>query len=249
MTDPQLPPPGWYPEPSGAEGQRWWDGTRWTDYATPLAPPPQPVQPQYGAYAQPQPQYGAYVQPPQPQYGAYASPQQPAPYGSASQTVAAGTPTDTVWIWLIIFLPLLGVVPLVLIDWHRVMELSMAAQNSLDPAAQLAVYSDPWYIVSSLSGWVILALVVLFAYLDRRELLRRGFAQPFHWAWAFFAFVSILVYVIGRSVVVKRRSGRGMAPMWVAIALNIALIVAGIIWGVSLVAEIISMAVEMTPGY
>lgn len=25
------PPPGWYPEPGGASGLRWWDGTRWTE--------------------------------------------------------------------------------------------------------------------------------------------------------------------------------------------------------------------------
>jgi hypothetical protein len=25
------PPPGWYPEP-GTYGQRWWDGTRWTEH-------------------------------------------------------------------------------------------------------------------------------------------------------------------------------------------------------------------------
>ena len=24
------PPPGWYPDPSGAPGQAWWDGARWT---------------------------------------------------------------------------------------------------------------------------------------------------------------------------------------------------------------------------
>jgi|SRR5215213_6887468 len=27
---PQLPAPGWYPDPAGA-GQRWWDGQRWTE--------------------------------------------------------------------------------------------------------------------------------------------------------------------------------------------------------------------------
>jgi len=25
-------PPGWYPEPAGGWGLRWWDGTRWTEY-------------------------------------------------------------------------------------------------------------------------------------------------------------------------------------------------------------------------
>lgn len=32
---PILPPPGWYPDPSGARAQRYWDGTRW-DSATRL---------------------------------------------------------------------------------------------------------------------------------------------------------------------------------------------------------------------
>ena len=28
---PQAPPPGWYADPQGT-GQRWWDGSRWTDH-------------------------------------------------------------------------------------------------------------------------------------------------------------------------------------------------------------------------
>src|SRR2546430_17696112 len=28
-------PPGWYPDPSGAPQQRWWDGTQWTQHTQP----------------------------------------------------------------------------------------------------------------------------------------------------------------------------------------------------------------------
>jgi hypothetical protein len=29
---PQAPPPGWYLDPDGGSLQRWWDGTRWTEF-------------------------------------------------------------------------------------------------------------------------------------------------------------------------------------------------------------------------
>jgi len=36
-------PPGWYPDPAGGPGQRWWDGYSWTDaVAVPDQPPPPP---------------------------------------------------------------------------------------------------------------------------------------------------------------------------------------------------------------
>jgi hypothetical protein len=28
----QIQPPGWYPDPSGAPGNRYWDGTGWTPH-------------------------------------------------------------------------------------------------------------------------------------------------------------------------------------------------------------------------
>ena len=36
-------PPGWYPDPAGGPGQRWWDGYTWTDAVVlPQQPPPPP---------------------------------------------------------------------------------------------------------------------------------------------------------------------------------------------------------------
>jgi Protein of unknown function (DUF2510) len=37
-----LPPPGWYPDPGGANTQRYFDGTKWTDQLAPFNPPSGP---------------------------------------------------------------------------------------------------------------------------------------------------------------------------------------------------------------
>jgi uncharacterized RDD family membrane protein YckC len=46
-----APPPGWYADPAGSGGTRWWDGTAWTDQVGRSAPGGQPGygQPGYGA--------------------------------------------------------------------------------------------------------------------------------------------------------------------------------------------------------
>ncbi|MBN1091466.1 DUF2510 domain-containing protein [Blastococcus sp. TML/M2B] len=47
MTQPP-PPPGWYPDPSGATGTRWWDGQGWTEHVQQAAPPPPAASPAPG---------------------------------------------------------------------------------------------------------------------------------------------------------------------------------------------------------
>ncbi|MQA36204.1 DUF2510 domain-containing protein, partial [Modestobacter roseus] len=37
MTQPP-PPPGWYADPAGGDGLRWWDGGAWTSHAQPGHP-------------------------------------------------------------------------------------------------------------------------------------------------------------------------------------------------------------------
>lgn len=41
MTTPPTPA-GWYPDPDGSGGQRYWDGNLWTEHRYPAAPPPAP---------------------------------------------------------------------------------------------------------------------------------------------------------------------------------------------------------------
>ena len=40
-----TPAAGWYADPSGTGGMRWWDGTAWTENVTPPTPPAPPAAP------------------------------------------------------------------------------------------------------------------------------------------------------------------------------------------------------------
>ena len=64
------PPAGWYPDPDGRGGQRYWDGADWTEFR---APPPPPQTPPYGAWA-PLPWKGAQLGRPASGPGALADP-------------------------------------------------------------------------------------------------------------------------------------------------------------------------------
>jgi hypothetical protein len=209
MSDAYAAPAGWYPEPDGTEGQRWWDGARWTEYATPLAAPL--AAPQY------------------PQYDAAARPR-----------VREGTPVDTVWIWLIVLLPFVPLIPFFLWDFEGYLMRSMT-----DPMAQLSIYLDPWYLSTVGLSWVTYGVLVWFAFLDVTALKRLGYARQFHWAWAF---LSSLVYVIGRSVVVKRQAGRGWAPMWAAIALSVVVTIGSFAWTMGIAANVVNATISSYPG-
>lgn len=45
MPPSSLPPPGWYGDPAGVHGSRWWDGTAWTDHVRAEAPSDDPPPP------------------------------------------------------------------------------------------------------------------------------------------------------------------------------------------------------------
>ena len=221
MTDAQTPAApetpstpaiaaGWYPDPSNAAQQRWWDGTKWTEQVS--AP----------AYGSPQ----AYEQ----------------------QTAPAGTSGNTPWIWLVVFLPLLGLLPLFFIDIGGYLEDSIL--NAGDPAGSMAsmvaFYTQPAMLAALGLSLVVMVGTILFAYLDWRELKRRGVPAPFHWAFSFLAIAGFgVVYPIGRAVVTKRRTGSGngvllatILTIVVSFIVAIVITVLAVNYSVALIADI-----------
>lgn len=115
--------------------------------------------------------------------------------------VNAHTPVYTVFLAALLLLPVLSILMSLAVDPR--------AGFSFGPGS--APVFDPLYLVEQLLVWAVYAASVVLAFLDRRRLIRAGFERPFHWAWTF---LSTGVYVIGRSVIVRRRCGRGLAPIW-----------------------------------
>lgn len=249
MSDGRVAPAGWYPDPSDAAAQRWWDGGRWTEHVAPAAPaapvhhvaPVESVAPVAPAYAVAPvaPVAPAYVA--APAYGGSV-----APYGGqVAPKVPAGTPVDTVWIWLLVALPVLAVLPLFFWDFEGYMARSMSMTGAMSPIeSALGPYTDPAYLALMLLSWLVYGVSVWIAYLDTAALKRLGYERRFHWAWAF---LSSIVYVIGRSVVVRRQAGRGYAPMWAAIALSVVVTIAVIVWTFVAIANGITSAIDTYP--
>jgi hypothetical protein len=171
-----------------------------------------PVHPAYSG----QPSYPTqHSYPVQPDRYAYPAQQSAA---ATPPKVAPGTPAYGPFIWIITLLPLIGLLslPLSLIDLEQQLSMPYPTDpSSIDPFAGMSVAALVAQGVAAVLGWVIYGVGVVLAYLDRKWLIGRGYAQPFHWAFAFLG-VAAPVYAIGRSIVVRRRSGRGIAPMWVA---------------------------------
>jgi len=96
-------------------------------------------------------------------------------------------------------------------------------------------------ITSNLIGFILYLAWVVLAFLDHRALVNAGVPKPFHWAWTFLA--APTVYFIGRGVIARRRTGRGIATMWIAIA-NIAV---SLIIGIVVFSIVITTVVERLP--
>ncbi|WP_308466820.1 DUF2510 domain-containing protein [Rathayibacter soli] len=222
------PAPGWYPDPAGSPQQRWWDGTQWTGYLQNPQTPAPPVQPPA-------------VQPPPVQQTPAAPQQQPylssyadaAPVAQPYATVMPIVQPDlgpnpkiyTPFLWIIVLLPLLEMIAFAAFDLNKYAHLTTAAGPTSE---SFRMAFDPAYLLIAALGWVIYGVSAWLAYLDWHALGRVGVTRPFHWAWSFLPSGAI-VYVIGRSVVVRRRVGKGLTPIWVLIGVYVITIVVVII--------------------
>ena len=128
------------------------------------------------------------------------------------QPLPAGTSPYTVPIWVIVFLPLLTALGALLIPTP-----SLSSMFEAQTTAPLQAF-EPSGLIRNLLSLFIYGTTVALAYADRRALERAGYLRPFHWAWAF---LSTGVYVVGRSIIVQRRLGRGLTPIWVWVGVTV----------------------------
>jgi hypothetical protein len=142
------------------------------------------------------------------------------PYSTAAaaqpERAPEGTDPYTTWIWPLMVIPVLQLLSVFLIDWEQFIVTSLTDPGA---AAQLDLLTTPGYLAVTALGWITNILFALFAFLDWRELRHRGVPRPFHWAWSFTVLASAWpVYPIGRAIVARRRTGRGLASLWITIA-------------------------------
>lgn len=163
----------------------------------------------------------------------------PTSVGIARPLLPADRPVYGVWIWLIVLLPLLSF-PLFFL-WQPNFDYLSSPGSLATPGYQsryLASVFSPGYFAILISGWVMYGLTAVFAWRDVVWLRRQGVVRPFAWPWVF---LYSPAYVIGRSVIVRRVAApRGLAPIWVLIAVVVVGFIVGIVYTVSLMSGVLS---------
>lgn len=143
---------------------------------------------------------------------------------AAQLQAPAGTNWNTPWIWLVIAVPMLGLLPIFFLS-------DISATSVRYGTGTMTPGGLGSQLLSLAITAVIAGLVILFAVLDHRELVRRGVPAPFHWAFAFFALLNLgVIYAIGRGVVTKRRTGGGGVVTVVAILSIVVSVIVFIVW-------------------
>jgi hypothetical protein len=236
-TQSGSPAAGWYPDPAGSGRTRWWDGSRWTENFSAASATAAPAAPAASAVTPSAPSPD--------DFWAGRSAATPysnaAPYSGAPESLAApaGTSPYTPWIWALALLPLVNTVVSIiqLPSIGAAIESATRSASSPPPAAPMVD------LTSALLSLVLFGAAMLFTVLDWRALNRASVPRPFHWAWGFFMIVGAPVYMIGRSVVVRLRTGSGLAPMFI----NLALILVNVAIGITILVITFTTVIQNTP--
>lgn len=218
----------------------------------------QPQQPGPSGYPSPPPagaQPGTPYPPGAPGYAPYPGAAYPPAYppANAAPPVPLGTSTNTVWVWLAVLLPVSGIVTMFLIDWHGMFHdmIAMVGDASKsDTDGEFASIAINWQIsLLQQMGWlwglafVVTVLSIVFCALDYVQLRKRGIMQQFHWAWVFlstFFGLGILVWIIGRTVVLRKQKLSAFGPLITYIVVNIAVIVSAFVLVFAVILPIVS---------
>jgi hypothetical protein len=166
----------------------------------------------------------------------FHDPMQAAQLNSVALKAPEGTSVYNPFILTMIALLVLSLLSVFLIlnpaTFNEIIENSLAGNGKTSTAE----------LISNVVGFVLYAAWVILAALDYRTLVNAGVPKPFHWAWTFLVAPSL--YFIGRGVVTRRRTGKGIATMWIAIAyLGISFIIGIVIFSIAF-----GVVLERTPG-
>ena len=150
----------------------------------------------------------------------------------------ADRPVYSVWIWLIVLLPLLVYVSFFFWrpDFSFLSNIS-TSDGSVPYVSPFSLLGPGYFLIIGLS-WIVYALTAVFAWRDSVWLRAQGVVRPFAWPWIF---LNSWVYIIGRAIIVRRVAApRGLAPIWVTIAVFVVGMIITIVWTFSFMAGFIS---------
>lgn len=150
------------------------------------------------------------------------------PAWNGYRTVPTAAKTGTVWIWaLVLAVPAVSL----LLQFATLPTFGDALADVRDP---LAIYRSPGYLLSLGVSFVLYGVSAALAWRDRTELVRREVDNPFPWPWVF---LSGLVYVIGRTVVLRRRGATdAMRPLSAYIVATVVITVVVLVLTITVVA-------------
>ncbi|MFF2245751.1 DUF2510 domain-containing protein [Arthrobacter sp. NPDC058130] len=130
------------------------------------------------------------------------------------------TPVYNAYIWTMVALPLVSLV--LFMFWNPVFRLRTVGPRQIQTLDPASIFTPAYFLLVSM-GFVIYGVSALLAYLDWDRLRKDGVIRPFHWAWVF---LSLALYVIGRSVIVHEVAPRrGLAPVWAMIGVTLLTVV------------------------